>query len=267
MAANAPVAGTIPSAAGPLVSGFVAMNRAPLRIRRMARVICSNDSPRVSPRTTDSRSTSVSTIPEPAFASAATLAIQIARDEGRLVDPNERGFRSGIRMESAMGQPGSRRIGIAYSESQLLDLHWLRHLIKWSHRNPGESIRGPNRWDLIACRRHRCLTTLLVALESRYLPEISRPTVHLTNADYSEWATFRSSFDPVQTLANIGCPRDRLPFLADHLLSTANRVDPLKGRLSSLIRRTSQNAWCDFEGYAREAHYPRRADEGILLCP
>lgn len=40
-AATAPVAGSKPVVEGPVTSGFVAMNRAPWRISRMARVIAS----------------------------------------------------------------------------------------------------------------------------------------------------------------------------------------------------------------------------------
>jgi hypothetical protein len=40
-AATDPVAGSTPSADGPTTSGFVAMKRAPSRIRRIARVIAS----------------------------------------------------------------------------------------------------------------------------------------------------------------------------------------------------------------------------------
>ena len=42
-AAIAPVAGSGPSAEGPVASGFVTMNRAPLPIRRIALVIASNE--------------------------------------------------------------------------------------------------------------------------------------------------------------------------------------------------------------------------------
>jgi hypothetical protein len=42
-AATDPVAGSGPSALGPVASGLVAMNRLPLPMRRMALVICSNE--------------------------------------------------------------------------------------------------------------------------------------------------------------------------------------------------------------------------------
>jgi hypothetical protein len=42
-AAIAPVAGSTPSALGPVASGFVAMNRAPSLIRRIALVIASKE--------------------------------------------------------------------------------------------------------------------------------------------------------------------------------------------------------------------------------
>ncbi len=51
-AATAPVAGSGPSAEGPVASGFVAMKRDPERMRRIARVIASKEYVRVSPRTT-----------------------------------------------------------------------------------------------------------------------------------------------------------------------------------------------------------------------
>ena len=43
MAATAPVAGSGPSAEGPVTSGLVAMNRAPAPTSRTARVIASNE--------------------------------------------------------------------------------------------------------------------------------------------------------------------------------------------------------------------------------
>ena len=51
-AATAPVAGSGPPGDGPVASGFVAMNREPSRMRRIARVIASKEYVRVSPRTT-----------------------------------------------------------------------------------------------------------------------------------------------------------------------------------------------------------------------
>ena len=42
-AATAPVAGSAPSADGPVASGFVAMNRAPASMRRIALVIASKE--------------------------------------------------------------------------------------------------------------------------------------------------------------------------------------------------------------------------------
>ena len=51
-AANEPVAGSEPSADGPVASGFVAMKRAPPSISRIARVIASKEYVRVSPSTT-----------------------------------------------------------------------------------------------------------------------------------------------------------------------------------------------------------------------
>ena len=50
--ATAPVAGSEPSGDGPVASGLVAMKRAPDSIRRIARVIRSNEYVRVSPSTT-----------------------------------------------------------------------------------------------------------------------------------------------------------------------------------------------------------------------
>ena len=47
-----PVAGNGPSVLGPVTSGFVAMNRAPPSMRRIARVIAVNEYVRVSPSTT-----------------------------------------------------------------------------------------------------------------------------------------------------------------------------------------------------------------------
>src|SRR5918994_1652034 len=60
IAATDPVAGSGPSADGPVTSGLVAMNRAPARMSRTARVIASNEYVRVSPSTTKSGPTSVS---------------------------------------------------------------------------------------------------------------------------------------------------------------------------------------------------------------
>ena len=51
-AATAPVAGSGPSADGPVGSGLVEMKRAPDSTSRMARVIASNEYVRVSPSTT-----------------------------------------------------------------------------------------------------------------------------------------------------------------------------------------------------------------------
>ena len=51
-AATEPVAGSEPSGDGPVTSGFVAMNRAPRSISRIAIVIASNEYVRVSPSTT-----------------------------------------------------------------------------------------------------------------------------------------------------------------------------------------------------------------------
>ena len=60
-AATEPVAGSDPSAEGPVASGFVAMNRAPPSMSRIARVMASKEYVRVSPRTTYSGLRSVST--------------------------------------------------------------------------------------------------------------------------------------------------------------------------------------------------------------
>ena len=60
MAATEPVAGSGPSLDGPVTSGFVAMNRAPPKMSRIALVIAVNDYVRVSASTTKSGSISVS---------------------------------------------------------------------------------------------------------------------------------------------------------------------------------------------------------------
>ncbi len=51
-AATDPVAGRMPAGVTPMGSGFVAMKRAPAAISRIARVICSRLTVRISPSTT-----------------------------------------------------------------------------------------------------------------------------------------------------------------------------------------------------------------------
>ncbi|MDP9418827.1 MAG: hypothetical protein M3P53_01505 [Actinomycetota bacterium] len=110
------------------------------------------------------------------------------------------------------------------------------------------------------------MAQLLVVLEARYLPEVSKPRIHLTNVKYEEWLGYREQFTPSAALGRFGWRPEELAQTADLLLYHARQRDPLKGQWSELVQRSSRRSWDALTGDVLVALDARIAAEILLLC-
>lgn len=217
-----------------------------------------------------------SPIPEPHVYGTLESEVRLARDRGRLIDPEDLGFRPQVRFKAPPGASPSWWNGLIYTRWQLLALERFSHLV---HRfPPGRGL--PVRRDDRRVPRLRPLTDqaheealrlrriaqLLVALEARYFPEIKKPWVHLSNATFEEWHAYKAQFDPSAVVRRLGWTPEELARTADELLFWARRSDPLKGQWSDLVQRASSRSWDKLEGHIVVALDARIAAEVILLC-
>lgn len=217
-----------------------------------------------------------SPIPEPHAYGTWASEVRLARDRGRLIDPETLGFRSQLRFDPPPGKPRSWWNGLIYTRWQLLALERFSHLVYRIPPGRGlpvrrEDRRVPRIRPLEAhaheeARELRRLAQLLVALEARYFPEIKKPWVHLHNATFEEWHVYREQFEPSAVLARLGWRTDELQESADLLLYRAERSDPLKREWSELVQRASSRSWDSLEGQVVLALDGRIAAEILLLC-
>lgn len=218
-----------------------------------------------------------SRIPEPYVSGTWAREVRLARDRGRLIDPEDLGFRPQVRFKPPPGGSHSWWNGLIYTRWQLLALERFSRLV---HRMaPGRGIpvrrddnrRVPRPRPLTDQAREeagrlRRLAQLLVALEARYFPEIKKPWVHLSNATFEEWHTYRGHFDPSTVITRFGWTPEELARTADELLFRAGSSDPLKGEWSELVQRASSRSWDKLEGHIVVALDARIAAEILLLC-
>ena len=100
-------------------------------------------------------------------------------------------------------------------------------------------LSGPtNPVFLNRIERMRKMAIALAALEARYLPALDPEFIQLTNApNVTDWASYRASFDAVQTQAWLAYPSEDIRQDAEWLLLRAHRLDPVGDDWSRLMRR------------------------------
>jgi len=198
-----------------------------------------------------------------------------AVESGRLADPVQLGFRPQLRFHRpAAATPNqSWWNGLLYSRWQLLDLYGLQSLLsegRWKRASTKRletwRSRALTQWETQSAERSRQLAALLVALEARYLPALEREHLHRMGATREQWETFVQHFDPAAVLARLNRDSADLLRLADNLLLSARRSDPLGNNWSELLRRAPQQTWNDLSGDALIALDYRIAAEILLLC-
>jgi hypothetical protein len=213
---------------------------------------------------------------EPYFSGSGHLgALRHALENGRLADPVQLGFRPQLRFyrPAAANHNRSWWNGLLYSRWQLLGLYDLRSLLsegKWK-RTSNERLgtwrlRTLSQWETQIAERSRQLAALLVALEARYLPVLELGWLHIRGAIDEQWETFVQHFDPAAVLARLNREPVDLLRLANILLVSARRSDPLGQNWSELLRRAPQRTWDDLSGDALVALDHRIAAEILLLC-
>jgi hypothetical protein len=89
----------------------------------------------------------------------------------------------------------------------------------------------PSRLLLDRMERFRKLAIVLTAAEPRYLPNLDREFIQLSNVpDIADWADYRARFDPVRTQAWLSCPAEQIRKDAEFLLlMRAHWRDPVGG--------------------------------------
>lgn len=153
--------------------------------------------------------------------------------------------------------------GFVYSRWQLLDLEWLEQLLRFG---VPRRFRQLNAFDAASAAQRRQRAILLLALEARYLPELTRPRVHLRSADSVEWHRYVRDFDPAAVLRRLGVDRDVLPGTAGSLVATADRLDALEGQWRELVARGTRKSWDSLGGPCLMALDHRLAAEILLRC-
>ena len=214
-----------------------------------------------------------SAIPEPRLLGTSLSELRFARDQGRLADAEILGFRPQLRFFRPASMDWTRGWwnGLLYSRWQLLWLSHLQNIVRGGRwRRDGDRLkwRAPDLNDLdrqrsTAARRQ---AVIVAALEARYMPIIARNWINLTNADVQEWNTFANSYDPQAALQRLGLNPDELLRIADGLLFSVHRRDPLDGEWSELVRRAPQRSWKDLSGEVLVCMDHRIAAEILLRC-
>jgi hypothetical protein len=224
--------------------------------------------PLVEVRRRRSGTTCPSPIEEPRPFGTWGSEVRVARDAGRLVDPEVLGFRHQLRFERPKNASSRWWNGLLYSRWQFLAIE----RFSWMLPARGRYVRPPTRLSPLsdqnreAAAQHRKVAHLLVALEARYLPEIKKPWVRLTNASFDDWYVYRDQFNPSAVVSRYGWTAEALAGEAELLLFRAERRDPLKGEWSQLVARASTQSWEQLEGDALLALDLRIGAEILLLC-
>jgi len=213
-----------------------------------------------------------SVIPEPRIPGYWEREVRLARGSGRLVDPEELGFRPQVRFWRPQPQwPAQWWNGLLYSRWQLLGLYEVRHVLdrgRW--RRDGDRIRwlSPSidqyQRDRAAEARRRA--AIVVALEGRYLPVVEAQWISLGRVAPDEWAAYVRNYDPEAVLCRLGIVPDDLLRIADTWLAWLYLLDPLHRDWSELVRRAPHQTWKDLSGYALLAMDYRIASEVLLKC-
>ncbi len=195
--------------------------------------------------------------------------LRLARKEGRVVDPGTQPFPARLRLEGRQGDSSHWWNGLLYSTYQLLAAREFRRRIEQRQyvgtwERPIAQLGHLTPWEMAAARRLREIAVVLTPLEARYLPKLDPESIHLTNADFDEWDSYRQSFDPVAMSGQLGYPPERALGDAEWLLSRAHAFDPM-GDWSNLIRRAPRRFWKSLSGDALAAMDYRVAAELLLL--
>lgn len=212
-----------------------------------------------------------SPIPEPVARGTWMDEFRLARDAGRLADAALLGFRPQLQFErSSLDRKRPWWNGLLYSRWQLLALDRFRGVLP-----PGRAVQRRDRtprlrqlsdWEIRDASRMRRLAQLLVALEARYLPEIKRPWVHLTNATFEEWDDYRRAFAPGNVLERLAWAPEELLHAADGLLSCLDRRDIGRGAWTALVRRAGYREWEKLQGEPLAVIDARLAAEILVMC-
>jgi len=198
--------------------------------------------------------------------------IRTSRREGRLEDPAIRGYRPQLRMARPSGE---HRLnwwnGLIYSRWQLLALAELEpHLRegrrRWRDGRLRWQLRPADSFTMMRATWHRRLSSLLVALEARYMPEFDEYVLHLVNADRDQWREFRAGFSAASVLRLMGWTADEVLTAANNLLSGLGFINLLGNEWSQLFRRAPVKEQEDVSGALRRVLDRRLAAEILLKC-
>ena len=206
----------------------------------------------------------------PSPAAAGLAEIRQARDDGCLRDVATEPFKPRLPFERGRQTSPRWWNGLIYSRYQLLALPSIEGLLD---RQP-RLTRGKYRLTRVAAphsmlvermARLRKTVLALTALEARYLPKLDPEFIHLTNAEWQDWESYREQFDPVFMQTWLQYPADEARRDAEEMLSRASRLDPMGRDWSQLIRRAPAKAREDLKDAVLQAMDLRIASEILLL--
>ena len=107
------------------------------------------------------------------------------------------------------------------------------------------------------------LVIALSALEAVYRPSVLRRISLPVELDYEAWLHHREAFVPSAMLAWLGWDASEVEEVAERLLTTAHRIDPLR-EWHALVRQVRPEKWETLRGDALAAHEQRVAAEMLL---
>lgn len=208
--------------------------------------------------------------PEPMAGSSRLMEIRQARDDGCLRDLATEPFKPRLPFERGRQTSPRWWNGLIYSRYQLLALPSIEGLLDKQPRLTRGIYRltrdaSPDSLLVDRMARLRKTVLALTALEARYLPKLDPEFIHLTNAEWQDWQSYREHFDPVFMQTWLQYPADEVRRDAEDLLFRASRLDPMGRDWSQLIRRAPAKARKGLKDAALLAMDLRIASEILLL--
>lgn len=183
---------------------------------------------------------------ESPFGGTRITDLRVARDTGRLRDPAATPYQQRLSFEPTKRTwpTNSPWTGLLYSPYQLLALPELEATLeRQTFHKRGERIIAripkPSKSLLDRMEQFRKLAIVLTAAEPRYLPNLDREFIQLSNVpDIADWEEYRARFDPAQTQTWLSYPSAQMSQDAQFLLlMRAHRLDPVGDGWSQLMRR------------------------------
>jgi hypothetical protein len=208
--------------------------------------------------------------PEPDRAVTRLAQLRNARDRGRLRDLATQPYKPKVRFDTA--RPSDSRgwwNGHLYSWYQLLALPLIQDTLatrRYYRRasRPYPRLSEPDQTTKELAGRLRRIAAVLTALEARYLPNLDREWLRVSNTEPEEWERYRAAFDPTVITSSLGYTAAQAYEDAEWLLLSVNDLDPMGHKWSYLMRRAPSDAWKELRGPARMAMDHRISAEILL---